>query len=193
MSEPQFPVPDPVQSFWTSSPDPLDEYRSSTKLPQQCAVLIIGAGYAGTSTAYHLMQNGFDMSSVLLLEARQICSGATGRNGGHVKPDTYFNVPKYSQLYGVKAAAEIAKFETSQVLAVKELVEREKLNCDFQLTRGVDVYLDEGFAKRTADSYKRLVEEGAVDMRDVAYTGPDNAEQVSLLCVLYTFFRMLRY
>ena len=192
MSEAQFPVPQPVESFWTASPDALDNYRSSSKLPPQCDVLIIGSGYAGTSTAYHLMQSGVDMSSVLLLEARQICSGATGRNGGHVKPDTYFNVPKYSQLFGTKAAAEIVQFEISQVLAVKELVEREKLNCDFQLTRGVDVYLDAAFARRTADSYRKLAEEGVIDVRDVAYTDSDSAERVSLACVLLTSFSMLR-
>ena len=102
-------------------------------------------------------------------------------HSGHLKPDTYFNVPRYSRLYGAKAAAEIVKFETSQVLAVKDLVERENLDCDFQLTRGVDVYLNEVFANRTADAYLKLAKEGLIDVRDVAYTGPEYAEQVSLL------------
>ena len=180
MDEPQFPVSDPLPSFWTASPHPLDNYQSSSKLPEECDVLIVGSGYAGTVTAYHLLNDDSRKRSVVLLEARQICSGATGRNGGHVKPDTYFNVPRYSQLYGVRAAAEIVNFETSQVLAVKDLIEKEKLDCDFHLTRGVDVYLDKAFAKRTADAYSKLVEEGLIDVRDVAYTGPEHAERVSL-------------
>ncbi len=187
MSELPFPVPEPVQSFWTASPDPLDNYQSSSTLVEECDVLIIGSGYAGTATAYHLFEGTTKKPSVVLLEARQICSGATGRNGGHVKPDSYFNVPKYTRLYGAKVAAEIAKFETSQVLAVKELVEREKLDCDFHLTRGVDVYMDEDFARRTADSYMGLVQEGVVDVRDVAYTGPEDAERVGLPHIHYMF------
>ena len=181
-TELQFPVADPVKSYWTASPHPLDNYQSSNELPEECDVLIIGSGYAGAATAYHLLKDNPATPSIVLIEARQICSGASGRNGGHIKPDAYFNVPRYSRLYGTKAAAEIVKFETSQVLAVKDLIERENLDCDFQLTRGVDVYLNEAFANRTADAYLKLAKEGIIDVRDVARTGPEHAEQVSLLC-----------
>lgn len=181
MSKPQLPVPQPVASFWTASAHPLDDYESSSTLPESCDVLVIGSGYAGTATAYHILKDNPQKPSVVIFEARQICSGATGRNGGHLKPDTYFGVPRYSRVYGNDNAAEIVKFETSQVTAVKALVESEKLDCDFHLTRAVDVYLDEAFANETADSYLKLVREGVVNMDDVAYTGPEHAERVSRL------------
>jgi glycine/D-amino acid oxidase-like deaminating enzyme len=181
MTDLTFPVPNPVPSFWTATAEQLDDYQSSSKLPETCDVLIIGSGYAGAATAYHILKDNPRKPSVVLLEARQICSGATGRNGGHLKPDTYFNVAKYIQLYGAQAAAEIVKFETSQVLAVKDLVERENIECDFHLTRGIDVYLDDAFAHRTAASFKQLAAQGVVDTRDVAFTGPDHAERVSQL------------
>jgi glycine/D-amino acid oxidase-like deaminating enzyme len=181
MHKPPFPVTDPVPSFWTSDAHPLDEYQSTPELPQSCDVLIIGSGYAGTAVAYHLLKDRPGKSSVILLEARQICSGATARNGGHVKPDTYFGVTRYSRLYGVKAAAEIVKFESSQVLAVKDLVEKEQLDCDFHLTRGIDVYLNADFAERTADAFRKIARDGSVDVRDVQYTGPEHAERVSAL------------
>lgn len=176
-----FPVTNPVASFWTASSHALDNYWSSTELPESCDVLIIGSGYAGTAVAYHLIRDNPNKPSVVLLEARQTCSGATGRNGGHVKPDTYYGVPRYSHIYGSNAAAEIVKFETSQVLAVKELIEKERLDCDFHLTRGMDVYLNEDFAKKTADAYRHVVKEGIVDVKDVYYTGPEHAETVSLM------------
>uniref|UniRef100_L2G0X2 FAD dependent oxidoreductase superfamily protein n=1 Tax=Colletotrichum fructicola (strain Nara gc5) TaxID=1213859 RepID=L2G0X2_COLFN len=95
-----------------------------------------------------------------LRQARKVCSGASGRNGGHVKPDTYFNVPKYTKLYGAGEAAKLAAFEASNVYAVKELVGSEGLDCDFDLTRAVDVYLDPEHAKQTEAAYRELLKAG---------------------------------
>lgn len=46
-------------------------------------VCVIGAGYAGLSSAYHLALAGYD---TVVLEAGAIGSGASGRNGGQVMP-----------------------------------------------------------------------------------------------------------
>lgn len=174
------PVPKPLPSLWTSEPRLLDNHQSSATLPSTADVVIIGSGLAGTGTAYHLLhENSPDPPSIVLLEARQICSGATGRNGGHVKPDTYFSAPKYIKLYGAEAAAEMARFETAHVYAVKELVEREGLECDFHLTRAIDVYLDPDHARETESAFRRMVEAGVADLRDVAFTGARDAERVS--------------
>lgn len=61
----------------------IDEHRSTEDLPPECDVAIIGAGLSGVSTAYHLcnLADTGRRLSIVLLEARQVCSGATGRNG----------------------------------------------------------------------------------------------------------------
>ncbi len=46
-------------------------------------VAIIGGGFTGVSTALHLSRR-FPERRVVLLEARQLANGASGRNGGHV-------------------------------------------------------------------------------------------------------------
>jgi gamma-glutamylputrescine oxidase len=45
----------------------------------ECDVAIVGGGLAGLSAAIELADRGFD---VVLLEARQVGWGASGRNGG---------------------------------------------------------------------------------------------------------------
>ena len=79
-----FPVEDSTTPYWRSQLHPIDQYRSTEELPTECDVAIIGSGMAGVSVAYHLTKGsteGEAASSIVLLEARQVCSGATGRNG----------------------------------------------------------------------------------------------------------------
>jgi hypothetical protein len=78
---PPFPVPNSTQSFWRTELHPLDSHKSTPELPPPVDILIIGAGFAGVSTAYHLLDNDRPPPSIAILEAREACSGATGRNG----------------------------------------------------------------------------------------------------------------
>lgn len=79
------PVPNSTTSFWRSSPHPLDNHRSTPDVPSQVDIAVIGAGYAGVSTVYHILNiakaKGTPPPNIVILEAREACSGATGRNG----------------------------------------------------------------------------------------------------------------
>lgn len=85
---------------------------------------------------------------------------------------------KYSRKYGAENAAEFARFEAANVLAVKDLVEREHIDCDFHLTRSIDVYLDETLAKEVEASYRELVRAGIASLADVHFTPEKDAERV---------------
>lgn len=80
---PGFPAKDPLTSYWLKDPHPLASFKSSDKVPDQCDIAIIGTGLAGVATAYHILSDPKFKStqSVILLEAREVCTGATGRNG----------------------------------------------------------------------------------------------------------------
>ncbi|KAM5343723.1 hypothetical protein ACJ41O_012260 [Fusarium nematophilum] len=185
------PVPDATQPFWRTELHQLDNHRSTADLPTECDVVIIGAGFAGASLAHYIYEDNPSPPSVVILEAREACSGATGRNGGHLKPDVYFNVPKYIKKYGVKAAVDVANFEASQVLAVKELVEKENIDCEFTLTRACDATLHEGLANETEEAFKELARSGVANLKDVHFTPREHAERVSgvkgaLTCFTFT-------
>lgn len=168
-----------MQSFWNADPKGLDDYQSTPTLPASADIVIVGSGLSGVATSYFLLKDNPNPSFIVLLEARQICSGATGRNGGHVKPDTYSNIPKFAKLLGIEAASQLAEFEASHVHAVKELVETEKLDCDFNMTRAIDVYLDTTHANEVETTYKSLEKQGIVNLRDVAVASGKDAERVS--------------
>jgi glycine/D-amino acid oxidase-like deaminating enzyme len=50
---------------------------------RKAEVCVVGAGYAGLSSALHLAQSGYD---TVVLEADEVGAGASGRNGGQVMP-----------------------------------------------------------------------------------------------------------
>ncbi|KAJ0375455.1 hypothetical protein COL26b_006336 [Colletotrichum chrysophilum] len=166
------PVGNSTEPFWRTELHELDSHRSTEHLPAECDVLIIGAGFAGTALAHYIYEDNPSPPSVVILEAREACSG------GQLKPDVYFNIPKYIEKYGVDAAVEVANFEASQVFAVKELVEKEKIDCDFTLTRTCDATLNEGLATATEEAFAKLVESGVANLKDVHYTPRARAEMV---------------
>jgi choline dehydrogenase-like flavoprotein len=69
-----------TESFWHSEPSTLLKgYRSTRELPRQADVVIIGSGMTGTSAAHRLLTTTDENISIVLLEAREACWGATGR------------------------------------------------------------------------------------------------------------------
>ncbi|KAI1380274.1 FAD dependent oxidoreductase [Hypoxylon crocopeplum] len=174
-----FPVENSTLPFWRTKPHEIDNHRTTAELPEKCDVLIVGAGFSGTSIAYHLLGDDPSPPSIVILEARSACSGATGRNGGHLKPDVYYRVPKYIRMYGREAAASIATFEASQVNVIKALVEKEKIDCDFNLTRAYDVIMDAELAVSCKKEFDQLVADGFPTVKDVWYLPAAAAENLS--------------
>jgi lysine/ornithine N-monooxygenase len=77
------PTPNSTKSFWHSEPSQtLLGHRTTSSLPKQADVVIIGSGISGASAAYHLNQDAYGKElDIVMLEAREACWGATGRVG----------------------------------------------------------------------------------------------------------------
>lgn len=79
------PGANPTKSYWIeAAKSALRDLRSTEKLPETADVVIIGGGYTGAATAYWLdryTRGHAKQPSMVLLDARDICGGATGRNG----------------------------------------------------------------------------------------------------------------
>lgn len=58
----------------------------STGLPDSADIVIVGGGLQGAALAYFLSREGAagHGKAIVVLEAKDVASGATGRNGGHI-------------------------------------------------------------------------------------------------------------
>ncbi len=84
------PRVNPTTSYWQDPPDPeVADYLSSEQVPETADTVIIGSGITGSLVAWNLLKSA-DHGNIIMLEARQACSGATGRNG---------NLPSSKPLY----------------------------------------------------------------------------------------------
>lgn len=148
----RFPVSNSTKPFWDSENDPFRKFRSTEELPSETDVLIVGSGFSGSSVAYYLSLEDNPLST-LLLEAREICSGATGRNGGHCRPDYVSNMSEWVETYGQEKAAEIGNFEYDNLLEVQRVLKEHSIDCDFILSRTFGSYItdDDALAEGKAD------------------------------------------
>ena len=79
-------------------------YRDS--LPKETNIVIIGGGFSGLSVAYHLsLVHG---TGCLVLEARQLCGSATGRNAGMIWPNQ-------REIYEVKTTEKVFDYVNQQI------------------------------------------------------------------------------
>jgi len=111
MPSPVCPARNPTASKWQS---PLCRGLldiQSSELPHQRDLVIIGSGVTGCSATWSLLKDGAETLTLSVLEARGICSGATGRNGGRIYCTAFQDYDKYSKLFGKEAAKDIVLFE----------------------------------------------------------------------------------
>ncbi|KAI9040535.1 NAD(P)/FAD-dependent oxidoreductase [Aspergillus affinis] len=125
-SDPGIPPIQSTSSFWLKDPHVNLAKTQSTDLPTPTDIVIIGSGITGASIARTLLTTGHGRDSpkprILILEARDVCSGATGRNGGHIL-ETVEEFTELEQSIGLEAAKKVVQFRLShldEVLAVAE-------------------------------------------------------------------------
>ena len=142
------PVDNPTQSYWETPPHRLASYRS--EFPKSVDVAIVGSGITGTNVARSLIEADSSLK-IVIIEARTLCSGATGRNGGQYKPGSpHFHGSDYSVVHELDSAMSknmvyeeavaITRFENVQWSKLVTLAKKHNINCDMQELESVDAY-----------------------------------------------------
>ena len=82
------------------------------------------------------------------------------------------------QQYGDEVANEFAAFVYNQKYAMKDCVEREGLDCEFEMRRSFDVFLDEREAKEATAWFQQCLKEGHEWTHECDWIDEKHVEQV---------------
>jgi glycine/D-amino acid oxidase-like deaminating enzyme len=198
------PVASPVPSYWLTPAHALADERSTTSLPAHADVAVVGAGMAGVMCAYYTLRgwddddaraagpeggSGLDARreeetrkeegkrSLLLVDARALCAGATGRNGGHVKVQaaTLAALPTEAERNAFSAYVHRVR------RGIGELVRTEGLEaaCEFEVRRSYDVFTSAEELARVKSVVDAAVAGGEAWVKDVGYLNGDMAEGIT--------------
>ncbi|MED4750658.1 FAD-binding oxidoreductase [Brevibacillus choshinensis] len=117
-------------SLWTAT---ANSYEKGKPLEgnEEADVVIIGAGFTGLSSAYHLQKSG---RNVIVLEQETIGYGASGRNGGMVLPGYKPTMQELAKKYGPDEARQLNDLSLFSIDLVKKMIDEHQIKCDFRKT-----------------------------------------------------------
>lgn len=116
------PSDHPTASYWQEPPAPIATIQSD-ELPSVTDIVIIGSGVTGTSVAHTLLNDPRAKAlRVTILEARNACSGATGRNGGHLVSDIIDHFQDFVDTLDVEEAVKMLRFSEANIAELKAVV-----------------------------------------------------------------------
>jgi glycine/D-amino acid oxidase-like deaminating enzyme len=126
--DPGLPRTNPTSSYWQTPLHKLSHIQSSS-LPSRTEIAVIGSGITGASVTKTILEN-HPTAQVTVLEARTICSGATGRNGGQLAINAAETYVKTREAVGAAMAGKVVRFNLKTLQAMRE-VAREFSGEDF--------------------------------------------------------------
>jgi glycine/D-amino acid oxidase-like deaminating enzyme/nitrite reductase/ring-hydroxylating ferredoxin subunit len=132
-------------SVWMATADTPREGRLAEDL--ETDVCVVGAGIAGMTTAYLLAREG---KRVVVIDDGLIAGGETCRTTAHIVnalDDRYYELEK---IFGEDGARLAAESHTAAIEKVAELVEQEKIDCDFSRLDGY-LFVPPGDATKVLD------------------------------------------
>jgi glycine/D-amino acid oxidase-like deaminating enzyme len=120
MAEP-FPL---APSLWAATAPPAPA-TPPLEASTRADVCVIGAGYAGLSTALTLAERGVQ---TIVLEAREPGWGGSGRNGGQVIPGLKYDPDELDAMFGPERGPRLVDFVGRAADAVFDLIARHRMD-----------------------------------------------------------------
>ena len=122
--------PQESTSLWQEEEKPYLPFLHSHEGAEIC---VVGAGIAGLTTAYLLLEAG---KSVVVLERGDVFSGETMHTSAHLSPvlgSRYFELQRWHGVHGIRA---IAHSHTRAIDEIERICTREKIDCEFERVSG---------------------------------------------------------
>lgn len=90
-------------------------------------VVIIGAGFTGISTSYHLQEKGV---STVVVEEHTVGYGASGKNGGMMNTGYKLSPKELIKKFGIEEAKRLDDYALLANETVLEIVRKNNIDCD---------------------------------------------------------------
>ncbi|MBI4895495.1 MAG: FAD-binding oxidoreductase [Candidatus Aenigmarchaeota archaeon] len=119
----------------------------------RCDILIVGAGIAGISSAYYLMQKGYD---VIVIEEDEIGSGATGASSGTLYFGTGLDVSSTIEIHGEKNTKIIWDETKESINIIEQLIKKYSIDCGFKNPGAISVAKTEEEVDHLLNNSKNL-------------------------------------
>lgn len=129
-------------------------------------VAIVGGGIAGVATAYFLAKAG---ARVIVLEARGIAEGASGRNAGFLLAGVAENFVAASRRYGETNAWRIWRVTKRTHQIVRSLTAEHAISCELRWNGSDQIAGDDGEWSEIAESARRLAARGIATSVDATH------------------------
>lgn len=185
--DPGLPNANPSISYWQLPPLEGVADHQSAQLPKEADVVIIGSGISGTSIAWHLLKesNRTTALRIAMLDARQACSGATGRNGGHIRPSSYSEYAGAKEAVTQEEAAKITRLRSAHVEALisaaNSLPEDGRLAAEARVVDSLDAFFDDAQWKTAVQQMQVLKKEVPDIGNEWAVFEGEKARNVSIM------------
>jgi gamma-glutamylputrescine oxidase len=119
---------DHTRSYYLASANAMPQ-RATLEAELSADVCVIGGGFTGVNTAIELAQRGL---SVILLEARRIGWGASGRNGGQLIRGIGHDVSGFAKYVGEAGVGYLQRAGIESVALVGERIREHGIDCDLR-------------------------------------------------------------
>ncbi|KAF2012913.1 FAD dependent oxidoreductase [Aaosphaeria arxii CBS 175.79] len=176
------PTEPSTRSYWHQQLDSNLEALTEGELPKSADYVIIGSGLTGSLVAYDLARTLPTATSIVVLEARHAASGATGRNGGHIKPGRIAFFNDWKERHGAQVAAAQVALEKANYEETVAFIEQEQLaeEVELVLLQAMDVAMNQQALEKLKTAWENLRRVGA-DTSDMQFhQEPETAEAVRI-------------